>query len=238
MNIWSGDRCLLCHEEMESDVSWGSLFWKTEDAKVCGECRGKLPLITGDICTICGRPFMHLDAEYIFGSICFDCKRWEEDELWAGSLDQNRALYSYTDFTKETIARFKFRGDYVLAEIFASDFRKALQAFQYDYIVPIPLSDERKYERGFNQAEAIIWVSGYEPAHLLSRVHSEKQSKKSRQERIHLEQVFKLDTELDLKGKTILLVDDIYTTGSTLRHGAKLLKENGAARVCSLTLAR
>ena len=238
MNLWKGDHCLLCHEEIEPEISWNSLFGKEETARVCEKCQDEFSPITGEVCGICGRPFAFLEPEYRLGSLCFDCKRWEDDERWTGSLDHNSALYSYTTITKEVIARYKFRGDYVLAEIFAVDFRKALQAFQYDYITPIPLSDQRLYERGFNQAEAIIMGAGLEPLNLLSRVHTEKQSKKSRVERIHLEQVFKFEADVDIESKTILLVDDIYTTGSTLRHAAKLLKENGAAKVCSLTLAR
>ncbi|MEH7887032.1 ComF family protein [Bacillus sp. JJ1609] len=238
MSIWEGDHCLLCHEEIQPEVSWGSIFGKEETPKICGECSLKLVTIHGETCSICGRPFAVLELEYRLGSICLDCKRWEDDKKWIGSLDKNISLFSYDNFTKEVIARFKFRGDYVLAGVFSSGFRKALQAFQYDYIVSIPLSEERLYERGFNQAEAIIRTAGFEPIQLLTRIHTEKQSKKSRHERIHLEQVFKVETDLDLRGKTILLVDDIYTTGSTLRHAAKLLKENGAAKVFSLTLAR
>lgn len=238
MSLWSGNHCLLCHEEIEPEVSWGSLFGKEETANICKNCHEKLLPIKGETCSVCGRPFAVLAEEYRVGSICLDCKRWEEDEGWSGSLDGNRSLYSYDHFTKEVIARFKFRGDYVLAGIFAPEFRKALKAFQYDYLVPIPLSEERLYERGFNQAEAIIMTAGFEPTTLLSRIHTEKQSKKSRHERIHLDQVFKIETDLDLRGKTILIVDDIYTTGSTIRHAARLLKENGAAGVYSLTLAR
>lgn len=238
MNFWKGDHCLLCHDEIQPEVSWGSIFGKEETATICGDCSPKLVPITGETCSICGRPFAVLQPEYRLGSICLDCKQWEADDKWSDTLDQNKSLFRYDNFTKEVIARFKFRGDYILAEIFAAAFRNALLAFQYDYIVPIPLSEERLYERGFNQAEAIIRAASCQPSHLLSRIHTEKQSKKSRHERIHLEQVFKVETKLDLRGKTILLVDDIYTTGSTLRHAAKLLKEKGAVKVYSLTLAR
>jgi competence protein ComFC len=232
------DHCLICHSEIEAILSWNTLFGKDEAPKVCRECKEKFAPITGEVCEICGRPFAFLGAEYRGENLCFDCRRWEEDENWSGSLDQNRSLYRYTDFVKDIIAKFKFRGDYVLAEIFEEDLRQALQAFQYDYIVPIPLSEERLYERGFNQAEALITIAGFKSTQLLSRVHTEKQSKKSRSERIHLQQVFKLDTDLNLNSKTILLIDDIYTTGSTLRHAAKILKDNGAAKVYSFTLAR
>lgn len=69
------------------------------------------------------------------------------------------------------------------------------------------------------------------------RTHSEKQSKKSRYERIHAQQVFQVCSE-EVQGKRILLLDDIYTTGSTLRQAAKVLKSAGAIEVKSLTLAR
>ncbi|WP_349237154.1 ComF family protein [Bacillus sp. REN3] len=227
---------MLCHEELEPDISWGSLFGKAEPANVCEDCLARFPLITGETCVKCGRPFAFLEDGFRSGDMCVDCKRWEDDKAWTGTLDKNIALYRYDDFIKEVIAKYKFRGDYVLARIFAEDIRKALQAFQYDDLVPIPLSEERLYERGFNQAEGIIREAGFEPFRAMSRVHSEKQSKKSRQERIHLSQIFNMEKAVE--SKTILLVDDIYTTGSTLRHAAKILKEHGAVKVYSLTLAR
>jgi competence protein ComFC len=232
------NHCLLCHGEVEQKLSWQSLLGKKEIPKICEECNRNFAPITGEICHICGRPFVFLEMEFRAGNVCLDCKRWEEDGHWSGSLDLNRSLYRYTDFMKEVVAKFKFRGDYVLAVIFAEDIQQVLQDFQYDYIAPIPLSEERLYERGFNQAEALITAAGFEPTHLLSRVHSAKQSKKSRSERIHIEQVFKMAEGMEIEGKIILLIDDIYTTGSTLRHAAKILKENGAAKVYSFTLAR
>ncbi|WP_285885297.1 ComF family protein [Cytobacillus oceanisediminis] len=56
-------------------------------------------------------------------------------------------------------------------------------------------------------------------------------------DRIHSHQVFQLQN-LNIKNKKIILIDDIYTTGSTLYHAAKVLKAGGAASVCSVTLAR
>ncbi|WP_353737005.1 phosphoribosyltransferase family protein [Bacillus sp. CMF12] len=107
----------------------------------------------------------------------------------------------------------------------------------FDFLVPIPLSSERLYERGFNQSSALIHEAGFTVTELLSRIHSEKQSKKSRQERIHLHQVFQ-PLNVDIEDKIILLIDDIYTTGSTLYHAAKVLKAGGAESISSITLAR
>ncbi|MFL6558042.1 MAG: ComF family protein, partial [Bacillus sp. (in: firmicutes)] len=139
---------------------------------------------------------------------------------------------------KETIAKFKFRGGYVLAKIFSDRIKEKLSEIAPDLLVPIPLSEERQYERGFNQAAALLIESDFSPANLLTRIHSEKQSKKSRSERIHLPQVFQIMDEIQIVGKQVVLIDDIYTTGSTLRHAAKLLKEAGAETIQSLTIAR
>lgn len=150
---------------------------------------------------------------------------------------KNDSLFLYDDFLKETIARYKFRGDYILARVFSAFIREKLKTLEFDYLVPIPLSPERLYERGFNQSAALIHEAGFKATELLQRVHSEKQSKKSRQERIHYSQVFK-PLNANIENKVILLIDDIYTTGSTLYHAAKVLKDRGAASVRSLTLAR
>nr|WP_276532455.1 phosphoribosyltransferase family protein [Cytobacillus horneckiae] len=116
--------------------------------------------------------------------------------------------------------------------------REKLDRLNYDFLVPIPLSPERKYERGFNQSEALINALGRQPLSILTRIHSEKQSKKSRNERISLPQVFQLTDSAAIQDKCLVIIDDIYTTGSTLRHAAKLLKESGAKEVTSLTIAR
>ncbi len=205
---------------------------------LCPSCEEKLERIEGDTCRICDRPLSNLDEKYHDGDICHDCIRWEEDPEWSKYLDNNYSLFLYNEFLKELIAKYKFRGDYILAKIFAVYIKEKLMEMHPDLLVPIPLSEERLYERGFNQAMALLQEAGYPTSDILSRIHSEKQSKKTRLERIHLPQVFTINSDSQLEGKRIVLVDDIYTTGSTLRHAAKLLKEAGAASIQSLTIAR
>ncbi|WP_318246450.1 ComF family protein [Rossellomorea aquimaris] len=124
-----------------------------------------------------------------------------------------------------------------MAHAFSQTIKTYLAEVEYDLIIPIPLSDERLYERGFNQSTVLLEEAEVRPSTILTRLHSEKQSKKTRSERLLQEQVFRL-AESDVRGKTILLFDDIYTTGTTLRQAAKLLREAGADAVSSLTLAR
>jgi competence protein ComFC len=241
MNMFQQDLCYICYEPIRPEVSWQAIFSAEKDQFICADCEGRLEKIDGDTCRLCRRPFKLLDEKFRDGDLCHDCFRWEEDPKWQGYLKKNYSIFLYNEFLKEVIAKFKFRGDYLLAKVFAEYFRVQIPKMTAHIYVPIPLSEERLYERGFNQALALLREAGLKPTEILTRVHAEKQSKKSRSERIHLPQVFQLSPEThatDIQGKSILLIDDIYTTGSTLRHAAKLLKEAGAERITSLTLAR
>jgi len=238
MNLFLQNRCLICHNDIPPDIGWKTLFSSEKEEHICPACEGKLERIKGETCRICNRPFDRLDAQFRNGDLCHDCLRWEEDEEWRGYLERNRSLFLYNDFLKEVLATFKFRGDYVLIKVFLEPFLEELEKMEADAVVPIPLSEERLFERGFNQAAALILESGLTSSDIFTRVHSEKQSKKSRSERIHLPQVFKIRPDVDLQNKKVVLVDDIYTTGTTLRHAAKLLKSAGAASIQSITIAR
>lgn len=228
--------CLGCGAELRRSVSWNSLFAKEDKTFLCQECLSKLDFISGEECQLCSRPLQK--TSYKLDGLCLDCLRWEKDPKWAGILDRNTSALLYNEFCKELIALFKYRGDYILVNAFAVILKPKLDALSPDLIVPIPLSQERLYERGFNQSEALIISLGKEPIPLLTRKHTEKQSKKSRSDRIHLPQVFQMAKQTNISCKNILLIDDIYTTGSTLRHAAILLKEAGAKTVSSLTVAR
>nr|WP_249310447.1 ComF family protein [Bacillus sp. FJAT-49736] len=227
---------MLCSTYLVPTISWSIFTFTHEEKYLCRDCRKKLSVIKGEICIKCSRSLDKLDPEYVQNTTCLDCIRWEEDLKWRGILEKNISIYNYNDFFKELLSQFKFRGDYVLAKVFAKDIRKTIQSIPHDLIVPIPLSDERLLERGFCQAEALVMEAGLEPYHALSRIHTEKQSKKSRQERIHIENVFQAVENLE--NKSILLLDDIYTTGSTIRHAAKTLRQAGAKSVVSFTVAR
>jgi competence protein ComFC len=230
-------KCLCCGEMITPVVSWGSLFSRQEEL-LCERCVERLEVIKGECCVRCSRPFKGLAKEFRKEDQCYDCVRWEKDPEWRGILEQNLSLYEYNDSLKEFIGRFKFRGDYILAKFFNASLNKAVKELKYDLLVPVPLSEERLYERGFNQSEALINEAGLTPTLVLKRTHTEKQSKKSRGERIHLEDIFKIIEGVDVVGKRVVLVDDIYTTGSTLIHAGKVLKQQGALAVSAITVAR
>jgi competence protein ComFC len=238
MNLFQADHCLICHKEIDAEIGWQELFLRTEEKVICRECEESFEELKGALCKICGRRLQGLDPQFIDGEMCYDCIRWEKDPEWEGVLSRNISLYAYNKFLQELIARYKYRGDYILANVFKQKIKRNIEILKPDLIIPIPLSPERLYERGFNQAEALITSTGQTPSHLLTRNHTEKQSKKSREERIHLSEIFQISSSATFEAKNILLIDDIYTTGSTLRHAALPLKQAGAANIMSLTLAR
>jgi competence protein ComFC len=229
-------KCLYCGEAIILAIGWRSLLSREEAVLLCDQCTNQLVPIEGKCCARCSRPFGGLAEEFRKVEFCNDCVRWEEYIEWRGILERNVSLYEYNNFIKGVISRYKFRGDYVLSKFLCKGLKKVIK--EYDLLVPIPLSNERLYERGFNQAEALIVEAGFTPTVVLKRTHTEKQSKKSREERIHLSNIFKLASEEEIVGKKVLLVDDIYTTGSTLMHAGKLLKQQGALSVSSVTIAR
>ncbi|MED5051733.1 ComF family protein [Anoxybacteroides rupiense] len=235
------EHCLLCHRRYGQRMSWRHLLMLKQTDVLCHECRRSFALIAGDLCECCGRPFDRVDESYRQGELCADCVRWKHDNAWRGVLTKNRSVYVYDAFMKEVIARWKFRGDYALVEAFRTDMcREFFCHFPRDsLLVPIPLSSARLYERGFNQAKALAELLGCPILDALERFDSAKQSKKSRHERLETDRVFHLRSDVSLPaGASFVLIDDIYTTGTTVRHAARMLREAGAAAVSSFTLAR
>ncbi|MEZ2719595.1 ComF family protein [Niallia circulans] len=228
--------CVICLAPVIPEFNWTYLFSKEPECYLCASCKEKLAVIKGDTCRTCGRSLQLLESVHIKDGMCHDCQKWENVEKWKGILQSNQSLFLYNDFLKETIARFKYRGDYQIAAAFVSflpmDFGKN------KVVMPIPLSDERLYERGFNQVEAVLFYAKVPYVNGLVRTHSEKQSKKTRKQRLQIENIFKIEQKETVIAQDIVLVDDIYTTGATLRNAAKVLKEAGAKSITSFTIAR
>lgn len=115
---------------------------------------------------------------------------------------------------------------------------------RFDAVVAMPMHWRKRWERGFNQAELLAHPVarhlGLKPATNLRRCrHTEAQAGLSDSERQrNLKDAFEVRAAEQLAGKRILLIDDVFTTGATLRAAAKALKSAGAAHVSALTLAR
>ncbi|MFC7393835.1 ComF family protein [Scopulibacillus cellulosilyticus] len=235
--------CLWCSQAFQPQIGFRSFFSIDVHTGFCPICYKQLqPIDERECCRVCGRDLRLLDSRYVEGSVCRDCSRWEESE-WQGLLTKNRSLYVYNDFLKEVVKAFKFQGDVALVHGFKTDVLQMYKKhFRNAAIVPVPLSFERLAERGFNQSEHIASLLDQPVYHgLIRAIHENKQSKKGRKERItHRENPFTANQKLKerLEGQSVLLIDDIYTTGATIRMAAQALLSFKPKEISALTLAR
>ncbi|MYL53999.1 ComF family protein [Pontibacillus yanchengensis] len=220
--------CLWCDEEQIPDIVWTTVFAPRKEKVICDACESQFSFLHGTQCSHCARPMEKTE-------ICSDCLKWKEQ---GGVLKRNVSMYAYNEWMKDVIAKWKYRGDYVLVGLFKEHVvRSFTQTFPSKdaVLVPIPLSEERLEERGFNQALAIAECLDLPIKQGLSRIHSEKQSKKSRADRMRSTNSFQVI--LPIK-QPVILVDDIYTTGRTLQFAAEALMKEGCPSVESFTLVR
>ncbi len=189
-------------------------------ATLCGSCRQAIPWIAYPTCRICGR------AER-----CEDCIRRQ-----VRHFSISRCAVGYDKPMKDWLALYKYRGneqlELVLAAMLAFAYERLCEAIQPDFhaITSVPLAPERLLDRGFNQAERLAirlanWYGlSYSP--MLERLrHTEKQSLKTRRSRVVDMRGNFAAVSTALFSPTIILVDDIYTTGSTLDECARVLQQ-------------
>lgn len=162
------------------------------------------------------------------------------------------SLYAYSGAVRDLIHRCKYRDDRPARWMMCALFREGLTAIDwawesYDWILPIPLHPKRLRARGFNQAWALIQKSdvfptkGCAPFVLQQRYETPSQVGLGREARhANAGQRFVVAHRWRprVKGATLLLIDDVLTTGATVTHASACLLEAGAARVDVLTLAR
>ena len=222
--------CELCGREVESD----------EDGTACSDCWDKTKIFTEDdaLCTKCGA-FL-FGAQPAGGSA--DCHRCSDHYY-----DRARALGTYHHAMSVSVLRLKRvpKIPEKLQRLTASAFERL--ATESDAIViPVPLSARRWKERGFNQAAVIakLIASRYEldldDASLVRRVHTPMHragmDRKARASTV--KNAFEITRPNLIAGRSVILVDDVLTSGETVSSCAKELKENGAATVTVFTLAR
>ncbi|MCM1101280.1 MAG: ComF family protein [Clostridium sp.] len=203
-------------------------------AGICPDCAPRLKLLTPPYCLKCGKKLRD-EREF-----CADCSGASH------VFDRGRALYEY-ESAAGSIYRLKYGGRQEYADFLGEEMARYLGAFvgetAPDALIPIPLHPARQRGRGYNQAALLAESVGRRldvpvRAKYLSRVRNTKPLKylnpKERQN--NLKRAFNIDQN-DVKLKTVILVDDIYTTGSTMDEAAATLKAGGVERVYFIALA-
>lgn len=204
-----------------------------------------LHFITAPYCEICGLPhiaFGNNDSDKKHDIQCASCL--ENPPFFDG----HRTALSYDDASKMLILKFKHQDHQHLVKTFTPWLNNATYDFtNIDIITPVPLHYRRLLYRRYNQAALLAKALAQHKnlsykGDILKRIRAtESQGHKSPAERAkNVEGAFSVKSKYTetLKNKTILLVDDVYTTGATLNACAKALKNAGAATIYSVTIAR
>jgi competence protein ComFC len=217
--------CLICQRSWRQEADWLNVFY-ARPKSLCTDCISQLEPLDNKGCQICGHPGP---------DFCSDCRMRRGPSEFT-----QRSLYPYTPFIKDVLTAFKYRGDAKLAEVFSKELYLLASRHhrKWDLAACIPLTKERLRIRGFNQAELLAECFTLTP--LLKRSSAvSKQSKSSAAgRRVNTADVFSCSHSQEIKGKRILLIDDIYTTGATLHAASEVLIQAGASSVKGVTAAR
>ena len=210
--------------------------------KVCAKCRAALPVLKGNRCLMCGKEIPE-DEEF-----CPDC-------LEGGhSFEKVYAIWNYDDAMSASIARFKYHGRQEYAQFYAEEILKTygdvFKETGFDAVIPVPVHGARRALRGYNQAELVAKYIAAElnvplvTDLLIRTVNTKPQKELTPKERAkNLSSAFginKKSKSYDIYLEKVLLVDDIYTTGSTADACSKTLIGAGAGSiyVCCMCVAR
>ncbi len=219
-------RCPVCDRPMSSD-----------DRKkgVCAECRGLLKPVREPRCMKCGAQLKDDETEY-----CRSCKGRRH------YYDRGLAMYEYAS-VRSSVYRLKYSGRVEYAEFFGREMARrlgpAIKQWGAEALIPVPLHASRQRRRGYNQAAAIARFCGRAlglPVRedLIRRAVKTRPMKllNAKERQINLKNAFIMRTDV-VKLGTVVIVDDIYTTGATIDAMARLLKASGVRKVYFVTLA-
>lgn len=215
----SGFSCLICTREI------------FDDRFVCDECYKTLPHLSGNLCKRCSDTI-------VSGDYCEHCKG--KDFFCSKILSP----FVYDGFIKMSVHGLKFSGRKYLAEFLGTYMAKKFlsEDIKCDIVMPVPLCEERLRKRKYNQASLIaekfceITNLPLDITTLARAKNTPPQAKLTfKERRENIIGAFKVIDKLKVKGKTILLIDDVYTTGSTLNECAKALMKAGAKNVIAIT---
>jgi competence protein ComFC len=198
----------------------------------CMDCQKRVKILSGTLCDVCGLPLVK-------AGICDTCRADRPQFLAL------RAWAVFENPVQTALHKLKYRRDMSMGDSLASQMLSFVRELNWpiDMIVPIPLGKQRRKERGYNQVGMIAVPLAmalnveYAPKELMRRKETRTQVGLTKVERReNVQDAFQAGA--GVKNKTILVMDDVSTTGSTLSSGAKALYSSGAKDVYALTVAR
>ena len=215
-----------------------SLFFD-DKFRICDECVSGLEMIDGLYCRKCGKVLP--DG----GENCYSCRKISDYHF-----ENIRSVCVYDGTAKDLVHKFKYGGRDYIGRILGKTMNTVLDLQGYkneiDFVVPVPMHWLKRYLRGYNQTEIlaneISETIGKPVYKSISRTKSTKPQYKLRKEErsTNLAGCFAIREKYrnEIKGKTLLLIDDVCTTCSTIEECSKTLRRAGASKVYALTFAK
>lgn len=201
------------------------------------ECTKKLRYIREPACKRCGRQILRLEEEY-----CSACEGREHSYL------RGYAVWEYEEKIRHSIAAFKYHSRKEFADFYAAEavrlYGNRIRGENPDVLIPVPIHRTRRAERGFNQTELLAARVGealgipVDRGYLLRAKQTKRLKNLNAKERKRmLLNAFSLGKGREGRYHSVMLVDDIYTTGSTVDACAALLRQAGVEKVIFLCMA-
>ena len=198
-------------------------------ALLCHDCHEVLPRLPATLCPVCALPTPH-------GETCGECLKRRPH------FDATVAAFAYAFPMDALVQQLKYAHRIAIADFFAGELLQHPLP-RTDLMVPLPLSARRLAERGFNQAVEIarplaralaipLLLDG--GARVIDTAPQTLLPWKERRKNVR----HAFECSLDLAGKSVIVVDDVMTTGATLDEFARVLKDHGAERVTAVVVTR
>lgn len=202
---------------------------------ICPGCMGKLSWVRRPTCKKCGKEVADSTIEY-----CCDCTRRKR------SFDYGLSLINYDDIASRSMSQIKYNNkrEYLdfYSEAMLRKLGKRIKAMNGDVLIPVPVHPSRLRRRGFNQAEELADRLSPHLGIPVDTTILRRDRKTAPQKSLdaggrlkNLEQAF-CASQIPAHIRSVILVDDIYTTGSTIEACARVLKKAGAEHVYFVTI--
>ena len=209
---------------------------KVSEKELCDVCAKKVIYIEEPRCKCCGKPVRYAEQEY-----CYDCQKNTH------AYEQGKSLWIHKMPVSLSIYQFKYKNRRIYGEFYAKEMARLygnlIRFWGVEVIVPIPLHRRKKRLRGYNQAAVIAKQLGkiigipVDCNSIVRNRYTRPQKELNDKERKqNLKQAFSVTNKWK-NYKRVLLIDDIYTTGSTIDTVAEELKKNGVQKVWFLTIS-
>ena len=238
-------------------IACGNLIDNSRPYSLCDKCIREIHWLTENTCEICGRSLENkYDENHLtkdeginnkrnhIGRRCYECMEISH------SFTKGFSCASYEGSVKEILSGLKYKGQAYYAEKIAQAMYDRSQGFindiNVDIVTPVPMFTKKERMRGYNQSDLIARSLSkmlnlpYRSDILKKKTDTVSMSGlNSEERRINLHNAFCIsyNREDDISGKDVMLVDDVYTTGSTADSCGEVLNRNGASKVYVFTFA-